>query len=96
MEFVFRGDRYTAERNDGLFSYERVYEDSLGFFRDRLDNDGVSRRIDGAVQTVDDTTAYLPSSDHRLYAIDLSTRQVRWTFTTQNWVWAMLSSQHSA
>jgi len=41
-----------------------------------------------ASPAVDDTTVYLPSSDHSVYAIDLETHQVRWTFTTQNWVWA--------
>jgi outer membrane protein assembly factor BamB len=41
-----------------------------------------------ASPAVDDTTVYLPSSDHSVYAIDLDTRQVRWTFATQNWVWA--------
>jgi outer membrane protein assembly factor BamB len=35
-----------------------------------------------------DTTAYLPSSDHNVYAIDLATQQPRWTFATKNWVWA--------
>jgi outer membrane protein assembly factor BamB len=41
-----------------------------------------------ASPAVDETTAYLPSSDHNVYAIDLDTRQARWTFTTENWVWA--------
>jgi outer membrane protein assembly factor BamB len=35
-----------------------------------------------------DATAYLPSSDHSVYAIDLATQQPKWTFTTRNWVWA--------
>jgi outer membrane protein assembly factor BamB len=34
------------------------------------------------------TTVYLASSDHNVYAIDTETRQVRWTFETENWVWA--------
>jgi outer membrane protein assembly factor BamB len=41
-----------------------------------------------ASPAIDDTTAYLPSSDYSVYAIDLETRQVRWSFATQNWVWA--------
>lgn len=41
-----------------------------------------------ASPAVDETTVYLPSSDHNVYAIDLDTRQVRWTFVTDNWVWA--------
>ena len=41
-----------------------------------------------ASPAIDDTTAYLPSSDHSVYAIDLNTHQARWSFATQNWVWA--------
>jgi outer membrane protein assembly factor BamB len=35
-----------------------------------------------------DTTVYLASSDRSVYAIDLTTHQPRWTFSTNNWVWA--------
>jgi len=35
-----------------------------------------------------DDTVYLASSDHNVYAIDLETRDTRWTFGTENWVWA--------
>jgi outer membrane protein assembly factor BamB len=31
---------------------------------------------------------YLPSSDHNVYAVDLDTREARWVFETENWVWA--------
>ena len=41
-----------------------------------------------ASPAVEGNTAYLPSSDHNVYAIDVDTRQVRWTFSTENWVWA--------
>jgi outer membrane protein assembly factor BamB len=34
------------------------------------------------------TTVYLPSSDHNVYAVDMETREARWTFETENWVWA--------
>ena len=33
-------------------------------------------------------TVYLASSDHKVYAIDLETRDTRWVFETENWVWA--------
>ena len=33
-------------------------------------------------------TVYLPSSDHNVYAIDIETRDTRWVFETENWVWA--------
>lgn len=35
-----------------------------------------------------EATAYLPSSDHSVYAIDLQSREARWVFETGNWVWA--------
>jgi outer membrane protein assembly factor BamB len=41
-----------------------------------------------ASPAVSGTTVYLPSSDHNVYAIDTETRQARWTFETDNWVWA--------
>ena len=41
-----------------------------------------------ASPAIDDTTAYLPSSDHSVYAIDLDTHLARWAFGTENWVWA--------
>jgi len=34
------------------------------------------------------STVYLPSSDRNVYAIDVNTRQARWVFSTQSWVWA--------
>jgi outer membrane protein assembly factor BamB len=48
--------------------------------------DSTDRSI--ASPSLDEAAVYLSSSDHSVYAIDLETRQVRWTFTTQNWVWA--------
>jgi outer membrane protein assembly factor BamB len=33
-------------------------------------------------------TVYLPSSDYSVYAVDLETRDARWEFKTENWVWA--------
>jgi outer membrane protein assembly factor BamB len=41
-----------------------------------------------ASPTVAGSTIYLSSSDHSVYAIDTETRQARWTFETENWVWA--------
>ncbi len=57
MEFTFRGDRYLARRLDGVFSYARTYEDSIGAVVDRLTNDGVSRERNGVLQTIDERTA---------------------------------------
>ncbi len=33
-------------------------------------------------------TVYMASSDHKVYAIDIETQKTRWTFETDNWVWA--------
>jgi outer membrane protein assembly factor BamB len=41
-----------------------------------------------ASPAVSGTTVYLASSDHNVYAVDTETRQPRWTFETENWVWA--------
>ncbi len=41
-----------------------------------------------APPAVTDTTTYLTSSDHHVYAIDLETQQTRWSFKTGNWVWS--------
>jgi len=41
-----------------------------------------------ASPAVDATTAYLPSSDHSVYAIDLETHLTRWSFRSENWVLA--------
>jgi outer membrane protein assembly factor BamB len=50
-------------------------------FKDTSDRTVVSPAISS-------TTVYLPSSDHNVYAVDTETRQARWTFETENWVWA--------
>jgi outer membrane protein assembly factor BamB len=41
-----------------------------------------------ASPAVNGATVFLPSSDHNVYAVDTETRQARWTFETENWVWA--------
>jgi eukaryotic-like serine/threonine-protein kinase len=38
--------------------------------------------------TISGNTVYLASSDHSVYAIDLESRDARWVFETENWVWA--------
>ncbi len=47
LEFDFRGDRYLARRNEGLFSYERYWADSSGNVRDVVNNDEIFREVDG-------------------------------------------------
>lgn len=41
-----------------------------------------------ASPALDADTAYLPSSDYSVYAVDLNARDTRWVFETGNWVWA--------
>jgi outer membrane protein assembly factor BamB len=41
-----------------------------------------------ASPALSDGTVYLPSSDYSVYAIDIETRDARWAFETENWVWA--------
>ncbi len=47
LEFDFRGDRYLARRNNGLFSYERHWRDSSGTVRDVVSNDEIFREVNG-------------------------------------------------
>ena len=47
LEFDFRGDRFVARRDDGLFSYERIYRDSAAAIRDVVNNDEIFREING-------------------------------------------------
>ncbi|MDX1741631.1 MAG: DUF6503 family protein [Rhodothermales bacterium] len=57
VAFQFRGDEYVATRDGGLFSYERIYEDSVGTIRDYITNEGSFREINGNVVEIDDRTA---------------------------------------
>ncbi|MBN1936750.1 MAG: PQQ-binding-like beta-propeller repeat protein [Anaerolineae bacterium] len=41
-----------------------------------------------AEPTLIGNTIYMASSDHKVYAISVETQGVRWTFETENWVWA--------
>ncbi len=56
LEFTFRGERYRAFRQAGVFSYERHYEDSTGSVRDVINNDEILREINGEPQAIDDRT----------------------------------------
>ena len=48
IEFDYRGKHFIASRNQGIFSYERVYTDSTGNVREVLNNDEAFQEIDGA------------------------------------------------
>lgn len=57
IEFDFRDRHYVANRNGGTFSYERIFEDSLGTVHDIVSNEGFKREINGEVAIVHDTMA---------------------------------------
>lgn len=56
-EFDFRDMHYVAKRDGGSFSYERIFEDSLGTIHDFVTNEGFKREINGEVVMVHDTMA---------------------------------------
>ena len=47
LEFDYRDKHFIAQRNNGLFSYERIYTDSTGHVREVLNNDEVFKEING-------------------------------------------------
>lgn len=47
LEFSFRQARFKVTQNDGIFRYERVFNDSTGNIHDILDNKGFKRLRDG-------------------------------------------------
>lgn len=57
VEFDFRHIHYRGWRKDGMYSYERSFDDSLGKIHDILTNDSFERRLNGEVINVHDTMA---------------------------------------
>ena len=55
IEFDFRGRHYVAERDGGIFSYERIFKDSDNNIHDFVSNDGFKREINDAPVEVADT-----------------------------------------
>ena len=47
IAFDFRGRHYTAVRQGGLYTYTRSFRDSTGQVEDRLNNEGLQRKING-------------------------------------------------
>ena len=45
IEFDFRKKRYILERDQGLYTYHRIFDDSLGTIHDILTNDGFKRLV---------------------------------------------------
>ena len=69
VRFDFRDMSYIGKRNGGLFTYERIFEDSTGSYRDVLNNEGFIRYINGKLVDVIDTMAqkYTSSVNSVLY-----------------------------
>ncbi len=57
VEYDFRDKHYIAKRSGGSYSYERVFEDSLGTIHDILTNEGFTRKINGEKINLPDTMA---------------------------------------
>ena len=57
IEFDFRGRHYRAVHDQGLFSYERSWTDSLGTVHDVLTNEGFTRTINNQPFEVSDEYA---------------------------------------
>ena len=57
ISFDFRDKHYKAFRNNGVYQYERVFNDTLSKIRDVLSNDGFKRFINDKEVTVVDSMA---------------------------------------
>ncbi len=53
IEFDFRKNHFILERNNGIYSYHRIFEDSAGTVHDILTNDGFTRMINDQKVTLD-------------------------------------------
>ncbi len=70
VTFDFRNRHYTAARDGGTFTYERIFRDSLKReVRDELSNDGLTRFIDGQLIPLAsrDSAAYSNSVNSVIY-----------------------------
>lgn len=55
IEFDFRDKHYRALYDNGVMSYERMFDDdSLGYVHDVLNNDGFTRAVNGKAVELDD------------------------------------------
>lgn len=57
ISFDFRDMHYKAYRNNGMYEYERIFNDSLGQIRDVLSNNGFKRFINNEEAVVQDSMA---------------------------------------
>lgn len=59
LEFDYRGKHFIATRNNGLFSYERLYADSTGDVREVLTNDDVFKEVNGERVEITEKRRYI-------------------------------------
>jgi hypothetical protein len=52
IEFDFRDRHYVAKREEGKFSYERIFKDSINTTHDFVTNDGFKREINNTITEV--------------------------------------------
>lgn len=57
LEFDFRERHYRIVRNNGLFQFERHFQDSTGMVKDVVTNDGFQRFVGEVLVTVEDSMA---------------------------------------
>ncbi|MFN7749701.1 MAG: DUF6503 family protein [Cyclobacteriaceae bacterium] len=69
IEFDFRDRHYKATRQGGVFSYERIFRDSINTIHDYVTNDGFKREINGLLAVVPDSmqTRYASSTNSVIY-----------------------------
>ncbi len=67
IEFDYRDKHFIAYRHNGVFSYERIYEDSLGSIREIYNNDEAFMEIDGV---------RVDTSEKKIYSIQETNNSV--------------------
>lgn len=67
IEFDYRDKHFIATRQNGVFSYERIYEDSLGSIREVYNNEGAFMEIDGV---------RVDTSEKKIYSIQETNNSV--------------------
>ncbi len=62
IEFIFRKNKYTSERKNGLYKLTRTINDSLGETFDVLTNSSFERQVDGVKVSLSDSLSNLYSN----------------------------------
>jgi hypothetical protein len=70
IEFDFRDRHYIAKRNQGMYSYQRIFIDTTNTtYHDFLSNDGFTRKVNDEIANLPDTTSakYARSTNSVIY-----------------------------